>query len=425
VDDRKEQDHTMHNDQMTTTRSPRRGLGRARAATAFAVTAVLGTAGLAAIAASPAGATHKVTQHKTLTPAQKLAAAERTLQGFINAAPSGVTLNEAGSSLFYPLWQEWQHPSSPLPNSPVKLNPAAGGSGKGISEAVAGTIQIGASDAFLASAQRTGPPAMLNIPVVVSAQAITYNIPGLAASKHVRLSATIINDIYNGSITNWDNKRIKSLNPGISFPNLTIVPIRRLDSSGDTFIFTSYMWYGDKTSWNHPGPYYGPQLSYAAWPSVSGELAESGNSNMVTGLNAHPGGIAYVGVSYLSSVNADGLGVAALQNGTGNFELPDAATISNEIASFSHFPTTGAINLVYSKVKAARFGYPIVNFEYAIVQQKQPNSTQEAAIKAELAWGMDPKGGAQTGFLNPIDFKAMPLNGILGAISLLKLMTSS
>jgi len=414
----------MHNDQMTKTTATRRGLRRVPA-TAFAVVALVGSAGFAAIAASPAGATHKVTKHKTMTPAQQLAAAEKTLQGFISAAPSGVTLSETGSTLMYPLFQEWESPGSGLPNPPDKVNPSGTGSGTGISEAISGAVDVGASDAFLASSQRSGPPAMLNVPEVVSAQAIVYNLPSVSTSKHVRLSPVILNDIYNGSITNWNNKRIKAINPGITFPNLKIVPVRRSDGSGDTFIFTSYLWYGDKTSWNHPAPYYGPSTAYASWPSVPGELAEKGNPNMVTGANANVGSVAYVGVSFLSSVNADHLGVAELQNGTGNFELPDESTITNEISSFHHFPPTGAINLVFSKVKSARFGYPIVNFEYAIVQKNQPSATKLAAVRALLAWGMDPKYGASAGFLNPIDFKQMPVNGIQGAITLLKSMTSS
>ena len=94
-------------------------------------------------------------------------------------------------------------------------------------------------------------------------------------------------------------------------------------------------------------------------------------------------------------------------------------------SSFHHFPADGAFNLVFSKVKSARFGYPIVNFEYAIVQKNQPSATILAAVRAMLAWGMDTKYGAQTGFLNPINFKQMPVNAIAGAITLLKSLTSS
>ena len=76
----------------------------------------------------------------------------------------------------------------------------------------------------------------------------------------MKFTPTILNDIYDGAITNWDNKLIAKVNPGVTLPDQTIIPVRRIDWSGDTFIFTSYLWYGDKTSWNHASPYYGPQL---------------------------------------------------------------------------------------------------------------------------------------------------------------------
>lgn len=388
---------------------------------ALAAFALVGSTGLAAAIAAPSGAVakgHRDTsaKKKPTSTTPSLTKLESELNTIISAGPgTGTTINELGSSLFYPLFEEWSGASG----LPVKLNPAAGGSGKGISSAAAGTVQIGASDAFLSSTQRTGPPALVNVPVVVSAQAICYNLPSIPATTHLKLTATILNDIYDGGITNWDSKLIAKVNPGVTLPNQTIIPIRRIDSSGDTFIFTSYMWYGDKTSWNHAAPYYGPQLIYSSWPAVSGELAESGNSGMVTALNANVGGIAYVGVSYLAAINNDHLGQAKLQNGFGNFELPDGATIAAEISSYGKFPSDGALNLVYSKDKSARFGYPIVNFEYAIVNPSADSSSQLAGIKALLAWGMDPANGASSTYLGPIDFKPLPASALAGAISLL------
>ena len=352
----------MRNNQTMTTSNSPSGLGRGRAA-ALCVVALVGSIGLAAIAASPAGATKAHNKKKPPSTAAQLAAAEKTLSAFEAAAPSGVKLSEAGSSLFYPLWAEWQGGNATAGNPPVALNPAAGGSGKGTSEALSGAINVGASDAFLPASERTGPPAALDIPVVVSAQAIVYKLPSIPTSKHLRLTATIINDIYNGAITNWDNKLIAKINPGITLPNLAITPVRRSDSSGDTFIFTSYMLYGDKTSWNHAAPYLGPNLFYATWPSVANEEAQKGNTGVVSGVDKTVGAIGYVGVSYLTKTNGDGLGFAALQNGSGNFEIPDSFTVSSEIASFKHVPSSGAISLIDSK--SAKYGYPIVNFEYA------------------------------------------------------------
>jgi phosphate transport system substrate-binding protein len=383
---------------------------------ALVAVALAGSIGLAAIAASPAAAVHKVQGHKkgpgTSTAAQ-LAKDEKALSALEAAAPSGVKIAEKGSSLFYPLWLEWQGGNPPDP-----LNPAAGGSGQGVAGAIAGTVQIGASDAFLPKTQLAGPPVMLDIPVVVSAQDLVYNLSGVPASTHIKLTATIVNDIYDGAITHWNNKLIAKANPGLTLPTTTIVPIRRSDSSGDTFLFTSYIYYGDKSSWNHPSPYDGPNLFYASWPSVSGELAENGNQGIVNTLKTTPGGIGYVGVSYFAQTNAAGLGFAALQNGKGNFVTPSNGTIAAEVGSYQRLPANGAISLIYSK--SAPKGYPITNFEYAIVQQNQASSTTAAAIKAVLAWGMDPRDGAASSFLSPVNFRPLAVNALTLAIKLVQ-----
>ena len=396
-------------------RGPRAAVCAARA-TALAAVALVGSIGIAAIVSTSAGATNA---HKTKKPpsaAAQLAADEKELSGFEAAAPSGVTLSEAGSSLFYPLWAEWQGASTP-----VKINPSAGGSGLGTSEALSGAINIGASDAFLPGTERTGPPAALDIPVVVSAQALIYNLPSVPTTKHLRLTATILADMYDGAIANWDNKLIAKANPGVTLPDQAVIPIRRSDSSGDTFLFTSYLYYGDKNSWNKAAPYLGPNLFYATWPSVANEQAQKGSTGLLTAVEKNVGAIGYEGVSYFPESNAAGLGFAALQNGSGKFEVPDTLTVSSEIASFKRVPTSGALNMVDSK--SAKVGYPDVNFEYAIVLQNQPNSTTEAAIKAMLAWGMDPRYGASSTYLTPVNFKPLPLNALAVAIALLNSLT--
>ena len=96
-----------------------------------------------------------------------------------------MTLSEAGSSLLYPFLQELVSPLK-AKYSNITLAPAAGGSGKGISDAIAGTVQMGGSDAYLSSAQIAANPSLLNIPIVVSSQAVNYNLPGVTQPQAVR-----------------------------------------------------------------------------------------------------------------------------------------------------------------------------------------------------------------------------------------------
>jgi len=401
----------MHTDEVGTTRRRRSGpagvLGIATVALATAL-------GIGASIASPGGA---ATSHQTISQAESALASLEAL------APSKApTLTEAGSSLFYPLWEEWSGSTATPP--PVPVSPGKGGSGLGQSEAVSGTINIGGSDGFLPAATMTGPPAVLNIPVAVSAQAVVYNLHSVPATTHLRLSSAVLNGIYAGKIKNWDSKFTAALNPKVKLPDKPIIPVRRIDSSGDTFIFTSYLYYGDRNSWTRQAPYDGPQLIYSTWPYVNNELSENGNSGIEAAVEANPGSIGYLGVSYLPSAvfASPPLGYAALENGSNKYVLPTPGAIEAEVKAYSKIPADGAVSLIDSHKAPA--GYPIVNFEYAIVREQQPNLTTADSVKAELAWAMDPVHGSTAAFLNPVDFRPLALNALEVSINLLNQITS-
>jgi phosphate transport system substrate-binding protein len=339
-----------------------------------------------------------------------VASLEKTLKSIETPPSSSTTITENGSSLFTPLFQEW---AATPPFSSITLEPTSSSSGTGVAAAINGTTNIGASDPYLPPTDTT----VINVPVVVAGQEVMYHIPGLALGVHLKLTPSVIAGIYSGAITNWDTSQITKLNPGVKIPSVPIVTIHRSDSSGDTFLFLSYLNDGDPGSFvNTAG---GPQNSIT-WPNVSGALAAKGNSGMVATLDATPGGIAYVGLSFLRGAMSEGLQYAWLQNGDKNFVGPTPVNIADEVAAFKNIPSNGTISLEYSKSKIAKFGYPIVNFEYAIVQPNQSNSNTAHAIKALLAWGMDPTGGAKASFLTPLYFQTLPPVALKVAIALVK-----
>lgn len=385
------------------------GIRRHTRLVAAASIALAGAMALGVAAAPLAGAS---TRHATAKKTPSLKALESELKSLEVAPSSSVSISEEGSSLFYPLFKEW---SGASPYSTLTIEPAAGGSGAGVTGATNGTVNIGASDPYLSSAQAA--EGVINIPVVVAGQAVNYNLPGLKAGVHLRLSPTVIAGIYDGSITKWDANQIKKLNPGIKIPATTIVTIHRSDSSGDTNLFTTYINDGDPSSFvvNAGGP-----ANVISWPSIPGALTGNGNSGMLSTLENTPGGIAYIGLSYLRQALSDNLGYALLLNGRGNYVGPTLVNITDEVSAFTSIPANGAISLIYSKAKAAKNGYPDVNFEYAIVKTSQSSSTTANAIKALLAWGMNPTGGATTSFLSPLYFEALPPNAMAVAVNLLK-----
>ncbi len=363
---------------------------------------------LAISALSISAASAQTTSHKTPT----LSSLEKQLKALEVPASSSTPLSEAGSSLFYPLAAEWAQKFPYASTIPVTA--AAGGSGAGVNGAIAGTTNIGASDPYLPPSDTT----VVNIPEVVSAQMVNYNIPGLSTKIHLKLNATVLNQIYEGTITNWDSPAITALNKGVKIPSTPIVVIHRSDSSGDTFLFSTYLNAGYKQSFLRTATSGGPQ-NLVNWPSVPGELAEKGNTGMLQVCATTPGCVAYIGVSYLNSaVSSSHLGEAQLQNASGKYLLPVASTINAEVAGMKAMPASGAVNLIFLP-KVAN-GYPIVNFEYAIVQRAQSSATVAKAIQSFLAWGMDPTGGASAANLSFVHFQPLPANALAVAVNLLK-----
>lgn len=307
-----------------------------------------------------------------------------------------VTLNEVGSSLLYPLYQqEWVSAYSKVASN-VKINAAAGGSGKGISDATAGTAQIGASDAYLPP---TASQAMENIPLTISAQQIMYNVPGVTG--HLKLTGDVVAQIFLGKIAYWDNSAIASLNSGVKLPHTKITPVYRSDSSGDSFLFTSFL-SDTNSSWKSKVGF----STSPSWPSVSGSVGANGNNGVVQALSSNKGSIGYVGISWLDKAKQAGLGYAALQNQAGNFVLPTTANITAAAnAQVGKTPANESISLIYGK---GANSYPIINYEYAIVNTKQPNASTATAIKDFLNWAISPTGGNQSKYLSPVHFLALP-----------------
>jgi phosphate transport system substrate-binding protein len=315
--------------------------------------------------------------------------------------PKGsVNIFETGSTLLYPLFQLWSTAyHKQYPN--VKIVPSGTGSGTGISDAADGIVDIGASDAYLSSSNLSQHPGMLNIALAISAQQVNYNVPGLN-NTHLKLDGQVLAEIYEGKITSWNDQAIAALNPGVNLPADKIIALHRSDSSGDTFLFSSYLSDTDPNGW-------GANIGYGTsigFPSISNALGETGNGGMVTGCAATPGCIAYIGISYLGKTQADGLGEAMLENKSGKFLLPTSTTISAEAAALEKkTPPNETLSMIYD---SASGGYPIINYEYAIIPPKELNNTHAQAVKAFLAWAVDPKHGSASSFLNQVDFQPLP-----------------
>ena len=295
-------------------------------------------------------------------------------------APATATITESGSSLLFPAFSLWATGYHAAFHN-VTVNVASTSSGIGIDDASKGIVDIGASDAFLSSGNLVQHPDLLNIPLAISAQQVNYNLPTVPASEHIRLNGQVLAKIYSGGITRWNDPAIKTLNPGTSLPNVAIVPLHRVESSGDTFLFTSYLSAANAKWSANIG--YGTSV---AWPAKVGAVPpKQGNSGIEADCASVVGCVAYIGISYLHQATTDRLGYAALENAAGGFFLPtDAASVIAAVKPFvPAIPANESISMVNGPAPG---GYPIVNYEYAIVPDHYASPTTARDVKAFLHW---------------------------------------
>ena len=191
--------------------------------------------------------------------------------------------------------------------------------------------------------------------------------------------------IYAGTITQWDAAPIAALNPGVKLPHQPIVPIRRADASGDTFIFTQFLDFSTQSWEDKIG--YGTSV---AWPAVPGERTATGNDGMVQTAAATPYSIAYIGISFRDAIAKAGLGTAMLKNQNGKFVLPTAETISAGASVLDpRTPPDERLSLVFA---TGDNSYPLINYEYAVVSTRQPDPATAAALRHFLLWAIAPDG---------------------------------
>jgi phosphate transport system substrate-binding protein len=311
---------------------------------------------------------------------------------------TGGVITEDGSGLVLPLMRAWAttyHQKVPG----VTITVSGGGSTKGIDEASVGTVDLGTSDVFLSSGDLLKNKYLLNIPLAVSAQSIIYNVPGLPPVTNLKLTGTDLADMYSGVITMWNDPRIADLNLGITIPAIPVVPIHRTIGAGDTFIFTSYLSVQDPAWYTAVG--YG---TLVAWPQVAAVKTADGSTNIYQACKKFVGCVSYNGVSYLQPAQALGLGEAALQNGGGHYTIPDSTAIQNELDKFVAItPPDETISMIDGP---GGEGYPIVNYEYAVVSTSQPSTAKAQQIRDFLDWVVTTGNAAS--FIDPVGFQPLP-----------------
>lgn len=271
----------------------------------------------------------------------------------------------AGSTLIAPLMAQWQ-PDYAKSAAAVTVTYGAIGSGGGVDAITARTVDFGASDAPLTSDQATACKGCVQVPWALAATVVTYNVKGVPNNLH--LTGKIVSQIYQGKITSWDDAQIKQLNPSVNLPSTHITPIYRSDSSGDSWVFTSYLSAVDPSWKSAVGASTSP-----SWPA--GNAAEK-NSGVAAAVAATDGSIGYVAVSYIA---ADGLNQALLENAAGQFPEPSTDAILAAAKAVTTVQPDGSVPLV-NPPASAKGAYPMSTYTYAIVPKDATHGPTLAAF---------------------------------------------
>ena len=278
----------------------------------------------------------------------------------------------AGSSFVFPLVSQW----IPAVGSAlgIDLTYASVGSGAGIAQITARTVDFGASDAPMTSDQFSACKGCVQIPWALAATSIPYNLPGL--TKQVKLTGAVIAGIYLGQITTWDAPAIKKLNPGLALPSTKITPVYRSDNSGTSYNFTDYL--------STVSPAWKAKIGTgvnASWPTGVGGKGSSGVSGVIKGT---VGAIGYVDIAYALS---NKLQVAAVKNRAGVYAQPGLRGIAAAGATIKSVPSNNELHIV-DPPKTAPKAYPICTFTYVIL----PTSSSKAADLRKLVFWALTKG---------------------------------
>ena len=265
-----------------------------------------------------------------------------------------VTITGAGSTFAAPLYG--QLGSEYKAKSETTINYQSVGSGAGVAQFIANTVNFGATDVALADsevaqAQANGAP--LNIPIAFGAVTVSYNVPGVKAG--LKLDGPTIADIYLGTITNWNDQAIAKLNPGIKLPNLAIAPVYRSDGSGTTSQFTQFL--------TDVSPQWSQQIGAAKtvkWPVGTGS---SGNQGVAATTSQTKGAIGYVELAYALQNNFT---TAAVKDKAGQYVRPSLDSTSKAGQNLPKLPS----DLRFTAINSPNAGaYPIASATFITVYQ--------------------------------------------------------
>ncbi|MGA1975578.1 MAG: phosphate ABC transporter substrate-binding protein PstS [Conexivisphaerales archaeon] len=292
-------------------------------------------------------------------------------------------LNGAGSTLINPVMQLWTYAYGQA-NPGININYASVGSGAGIAQVTAGTVDFGGSDAPLTVAQYAALPATLvTIPESASAVVPAYNVPGIG--NGLNFTGPILAQIFLGNITQWNDPTLQAINPNVTLPNHAIVVVHRSDGSGTMFAFTDYL--------SQVSPQWKSQVgkgSSVNWPVG---LGGKGNEGVAGDIEGNQYSIGPLEIAY-EIINSGLISYGAVQNAAGTYVLANLTNIANALtaggsaalpAGNQQWTNVSIIDAIVNN-QTATTAYPITTLTYLLAYQQQTDHAKGTALVNFLWW---------------------------------------
>ena len=311
----------------------------------------------------------------------------------VGTASAATLINGAGATFPYPLYSKWFSEYAKVDTS-VQFNYQSIGSGGGIKQIMAETVDFGASDKFLTDKELAAAPGkLIHIPTVMGAVVVTYNLPGIKSD--IKLTAANLADIFLGKITMWNDPQLVSNNPGLKALAQPIIVVHRSDGSGTSAIFTDYL-----SNINGEWKEKVGMGSSVNWPVGLGGKGNEGVAGQVKGTQY---AIGYVELAYAVE---NKLPYASLQNKAGKFIVPSIKSTSAAAAGAAKsMPADYRLSLVNQPGDDA---YPIAGFTWLLVYQEIKDHEKGKKIVEFLNWEL--KNGQK--MAEPMLYAPLPANVI-------------
>jgi phosphate transport system substrate-binding protein len=321
------------------------------------------------------------------------------------AAPAfgQTTVNGAGATFPNPMYQKWfseYHKAHP----DIQFNYQSIGSGGGIRQVLAQTVDFGASDGPMTDEQLSqAKTKILHIPTVLGAVVPAYNVPGV--SGELKFTPDALAGIFSGKITTWNDPAIAKANPGVNLPNQSIIVVHRSDGSGTTYIFTDYLSKVSSEWQNGPG-----KGTSVKWPVGLGGKGNEGVAGMIRQMQ---GGIGYIELIYAVQNKID---YGSVKNTSGAFVKASLDSVTAAAASATKMPADFRVSITNAPGKDA---YPISSFTWLLIPEKSKEAAKGKILADFLTWMVD-DGQKMTADLTYAPLPGNVAEKVKGAIKLVQ-----